>query len=372
MFSIINLYLIKQFLQRFFIITCCISVLIITFNLFDLLDGAGGVPLSTSFFLAILKLPSFIREMFIFFVMISVMTTFYSLSLSNEITVMRSSGLSLFKIITPVSISIFIIGILLVAVFNEIVIVSDKKYKKIENSLKKDQEDSFIYSPKDGIWFKQNNFDNLGGKIIFRSGSANNRDIIFYDAKIWYFNSNNEFYQKIDTKELRLKGGYLVAQNVRVNDDKLINKNLEDFRMKTDLTSEFIRQKISNNFSDIRSFSIFKLPNLIEDMKNSGYSTRKFQIYYHSLLSKPFILIAISIIALYFTIVNARNKNNIFNFVIGVVSGFLLYILIAVSYAFGSSGFIPFFVSTWLFVVIILAISILLLIIRDHYYLNKS
>ena len=44
---------------------------------------------------------------------------------------MRSSGRSLFKIVAPISLSIFIIGILLVTIFNEIVIISDKKYQKI-------------------------------------------------------------------------------------------------------------------------------------------------------------------------------------------------------------------------------------------------
>ncbi|MDA7705556.1 LptF/LptG family permease [Rickettsiales bacterium] len=371
MFCKINLYLIKQFLQRFIFITCAISVLIIVFNLFDLLDAAGGVPLSTSFLLAILQLPNFIREMFIFFIMISVMTTFYSLSLNNEITIMRSSGLSLFKIILPISVAIFVIGIILITIFNEIVIISDKKYQKIEKSIKKDVKDSFIYNPDEGIWFKQSNFDNAGGKIIFRSNSANSRDIIFYDVKIWFFDEDNKFYQKIDAAELSMKGQYFIAKNVKINDDKLINKYIADFSMRTDLTPEFIKQKISTNFSNIKSFSIFELPYLIEDMKNSGYSTRKFQIYYHFLLSKPFLLIAISFISLYFTIVNARNKNNIINFVIGIIISFLLYIFMSISYAFGASGFLPFFVSSWLFTVIILAISILLLIIKDHSYLNS-
>ena len=372
MFSIINLYLIKQFLQRFFIITCGISILIITFNLFDLLDAAGGVPLSTSFFLAILQLPNFIREMFIFFIMISVMTVFYSLSLTNEITIMRSSGRSLFKIVAPISLSIFIIGILLVTIFNEIVIISDKKYQKIENSIKKDKKKKFIYNPQDCIWFKQKNFDKNEGKIILRSKSAKSQDAIFYDVKIWFFYEHNKFYQKIDAAELKLEDNYFIAQTANINNDKLINKSLKDFRMKTDLTSDFIKQKISNNFTEVKSFSIFELPNLTEDMKDSGYSTRKFQIHYHFLLSTPFMLVALSFISLYFSIANARNKNNIVNFIIGILVSFLLYISISVSYAFGASGFIPFFVSTWIFTVIILAISILLLIIRDYYYLHKN
>jgi lipopolysaccharide export system permease protein len=368
----INFYLIKQFLQRFLFITCAISTLIIIFNLFDLLDGAGAVPLSTSIFLAILQLPNFIREMFIFFIMISVMITFYSLSLNNEITIMRSAGLSLFKIIAPISIIIFIIGIILITIFNEIVIISDKKYQEIENSLKDDSENNIIITPVDGIWFKQSNFDQKDGKIIFRAESANNKELIFYNVKIWFFDKNNKFYQKIDAEKLNLQDNKFIAKKVKINNNQLINKYITDFNMATDLTADFIRQKISNNFSNIKSFSIFELPNLIEDMKNSGYSTRKFQLYYHFLLAKPFFLIAISLIALYFTIANSRSNNNIIKFVIGIIFSFLLYISMSISYAFGTSGFLPFFVASWLFTVIILAISILLLIIKDHHYLSKS
>ena len=81
---------------------------------------------------------------------------------------------------------------------------------------------------------------------------------------------------------------------------------------------------------------------------------------------------AISLIALYFTIANSRSNNNIIKFVIGIIFSFLLYISMSISYAFGTSGFLPFFVASWLFTVIILAISILLLIIKDHHYLSKS
>lgn len=371
MFGKVQFYLIAQFLQRFLMITLAISVLIFTFNLFDLLDAAGGVPITISMLLALLKLPNFIGEIFIFFIMISVMSTFYSLSLSNEITIMRSSGLSLYNIILPIIICVFIIGVFLITFFNEVVIFSDKKYQEIESNLDANKEDNFIYSPKDGIWFKQNNFDNEGGKVVLRAKIADNKNIIFYEVKIWFFDKNNKFYKKIDAQELIWQDGYFKAKNVKINNDKLINKRLADFSLQTNLTAKFIKQKISNNFSDVRSFSIFELPILIDDMKNSGYSIRKFQIQYHYLLSKPILLVAISLIAVFFTVVNARNRYNVINFVLGIIVSFLLYIAMSISYAFGSSGFIPFFVSSWLFTVIILAISVLLLIIRDHYYLSK-
>jgi len=112
-------------------------------------------------------------------------------------------------------------------------------------------------------------------------------------------------------------------------------------------------------------FSIYELPGLIKDLKDSGFSPRKFVVQFNSLLSKPFLFVAMSLMAAFFAINNSRSKNNIMIFVSGIILGLLFYIILIIVNAIGSSGVIPTFLTTWMVVVIMLAISVLLIFRKE-------
>ena len=120
-----------------------------------------------------------------------------------------------------------------------------------------------------------------------------------------------------------------------INNSENINKNLNEFKVLTNLKSRFIAQKIINNFEDTKLFSIFDLPKLIGDLEQSGFSSRKFRVYYYSLLNKPSIFVATVLIATFFGINNVRNKNAILYIIAGITFGLVLYIGLSIINAFG-------------------------------------
>jgi lipopolysaccharide export LptBFGC system permease protein LptF len=111
---------------------------------------------------------------------------------------------------------------------------------------------------------------------------------------------------------------------------------------------------------------VVDLARLIYDLEESGFSSRKFRVYYYSLLNKPFIFIAAVLIACFFSLGSSRNKNSILYIIAGIMFGLILYIGLSIIQAFGSSGMIPPFSSTWIISVIIISLSILLVFRKEH------
>jgi lipopolysaccharide export system permease protein len=157
-------------------------------------------------------------------------------------------------------------------------------------------------------------------------------------------------------------------ENAIINDKDNLNKNILNLEIKTNLKADFISKKILNNFEDARLFSLYDLPDLINNLKDSGFPPRKFIVQYYSILVRPFLFAAMALIAAFFSVNNVRSQNNITWFMLGVIFGLVSYIALIIIRAFGASGLIPVFLSTWMTAIILLAISMLLIFKKETSY----
>lgn len=360
-------YINKHFLKYFGLVAIGIILLALILNLFDVIDKAKSLPeisWKTILKMAFLQVPPFLEKISIFLILLSSMITLFNLSSRSEITIMRSSGMSLWQIIMPIIISSFIIGFIFITAWNLLSIYSAKEYNNLEKIyIKKDQDD--LLEPKGGIWLKQQNITKTDERIIIRAKKIYKNSIELYEANFWLLGNQGEFYKKIDTKIASLKNGYWELTGVTINDDDIVNKQLDQITIATNLDKEFIVKKIINNFEDPDLFSIFELPKLISDLEESGFLSKKFQVYFYSLLNKPILFTSMVMLAAFFSINNSRNKNNIIFLVFAIMIGLLIYISLSIIAAFGGSGAIPTWISTWLVSAILLAVTVLMIFKKE-------
>ncbi len=177
--------------------------------------------------------------------------------------------------------------------------------------------------------------------------------------------TNNKFYKKLDAKNMILKDNYWHIKSAIVNDADNINQEINNISIPTNLEENFVNQKIVNNFKNVKLFSVFDLPELIDNLEEAGFSPRKFKVYFHSLLNYPLLFVSISLIAAYFSINNIRNRNNVLYIVCGIIFGLVNYVGLNIMSALGSAGIIPYFMATWLVALLFLAISIILVFQKE-------
>ena len=365
--SLISSYITKKFLIKFLQVICGFSLLIFFINLIDVLDKIKEAPnlVYTAASMAFLQIPNFLNDVVSSLVLISAIITFFLLSSKSEITIIRISGFSLWKMLQPIAISAFVLGIFWITVFGPISIVMMKKFNTLENKYINQETREFV-APQNGIWLKQPNMQKHGEELIIQAKKVYKENLEMADVAIWFFNKNSEFYKKIDAKKMVMVKDSWIMNDVVLNEGEIINQKLDSVTIKTNLDADFIMQKVVNNFENEKLFSLYQLPELINDLSSSGFASTKFRIYFHSLISKPLLFVAMSLIACYFGINHIRNNNSILMIFFGIIIGLIFYIVTSLINALGSSRLIPIFASTWLIVIISLAIGTLLIYHKEH------
>ncbi len=358
----INSYIAKNFLVKLFQTALGFSLISLFINLIDTLDKAKGseVPLDAIFFMSILKIPSFLDDISSSLILISAISSFFTLSSKSEITITRISGLSLWQIIKPIAVPAFIVGVLWTILLQPTEVKMIKKFNYLEGKYMRNEVREFV-APENGIWLKQTNLENPSEEIILQAHKVYKENLEFDKASFWFVNNEGEFYQRIDSEKAFLKENNWIVNNAVLNNKKLINNKIPLTTIPTDLKPDFIIQKVINNFQDEKSFSFFELIPLIKNLDSSGFSSTKFKVYFYSLINRPFLFMAMTLIACYFGINHVRNNNSILLAFLGIILGLMVYIISSIINNLGSSGLISVFASTWLITIIFFAIGTLLI-----------
>jgi lipopolysaccharide export system permease protein len=362
----IDRYLIKVFLTKFYQILLGFSLLTFFINLLDVFEKSkdSGASVFIIVLIAALKIPDFISDVIISLVLISSTIAIFSLSSRNEITIIRSSGFSLWRVMLPFFICSFMLGILWITCFETTSIYLNKKLTYLEKKyINNDTREYF--SSEDGIWLKQTD-KSSDKEILIQAKKIYRENVELNEVTVWFFDENGKFYQKLDAKQMFLQKQNWVLRNVTLNDAKSINKQIEDLTIPATLDAEFVIQKIANDFQNPKLFSIFTLPKLIENMKTSGFDPTKFKIYFQSLICMPFLFSSMVLISCFFGLNHSRNKNSVLMLFLGITTGLVLYIFSAVIKVLGSSAIISIFSSTWMIVICYLSAGIILTYKKDH------
>ncbi len=365
--KLLNIYIAKNFLMRFLQTSLGFSLLIFFINLLDAFDKIKEThaPFYIAAAMAFLQIPDFLNDVIPSLVLISALLTFFLLSSKSEITVIRMSGFSLWQILLPVATSSLILGIFWITIFGPIAVQMSHGFHVIEGKyVKSDMREAV--TPQNGVWLKQANLERRGEEIIIQAQSVYKDDLELSNVTLWFFDQEGQFYKKIDAKKMLMGSGNWLLSAAIVNDSKMLNKAVDSMLVPTNLQTDFIMQKIVNNFQNVKLFTVFQLPQLIADLHSAGFNSTKFSVYFHSLISKPLLFLAMTFIACYFGLNHIRNNNALLMIFLGITSGLALYIISSIINVLGSSGLVPVFAATWVVAIVCLAIGVLLIYQKEH------
>ena len=363
----INRYLIKCFLTKLAIVIGGFSILFFIINMIEIVERLSGstIAIDIIFILSWLKIPSHLSSIIVTSVLIAAIWSFYQMSMRSEIVIIRGCGFSIWQISWQMQVCAFIFGIFWLIIFNQIEIWSQKKYNEIESQNIEIEKREFIEA-QSGVWFRQKNLDDKAEDIIISVRKIYKNSTYFADASIWFFDKTNIFYKRIDAKKLKLIKEKWILNDVVINDQTLINQHQDFMQIPSDLSEDFIKKKIINNYDSGQFYSIFELPNVIKEMENSGLSSKKFKIYFHGQLVQPFLFAAMIMFAGFFGISSHRNIYAQIKIFIGIIFGLLVFLASSIILKFGSAGLISIFEATWLVGVIDISLGLLLIYRKEN------
>lgn len=342
MFGTLFRYISRRFLFWFFIVFGSMLAIVMLFETIELLrraSGKQGADIDIVLFMALLKTPFTAEKIAVFGILFGAMATFWQLTRSQELIVVRAIGNSAWQFTMPLIAVTLLISILKVAAFNPVAASTLARFDQLEAEILKG-ESSILDVSTNGLWLRQK--EKTGNSVI-HAVRVEPDSIRLQQVIVFSFTETGEFAGRIDAATAELhKGFWLVTEawETRVQSPPVYHDRLN---LPTSLTLE----KIQDSFAPPETMSIWDLPEFIRTLEASGFTALRHRLHLHRILATPILLCSMVLIAATFSLRTQRRGGTLSLIVLGIVTGFMLYFFSDLVFALGLSGNIPLVLAAW-------------------------
>ncbi len=316
----IKRYLLKTSFKYILYNQAIILLLVIFLNLVELtrVVDNDNKNIFNFIYLSILKIPSVINETSPFVIIISTAFLFRYLISNNELISMRNVGFSIFDIFQPITITVFIYGLIILLFLNPLSSITEVKYDKFLDN--KNENMYSINFSENSLWIKNKNTDE--GLSYINIEKFDIKEMYAENIKILSVNDNeNEFFHS--------KKGKIVGKNFILNDVNYfdIQKDTYEFRKNLNLKLNFSKENILSSVINYKNVPYYNYFNHIKTLKKFNLYSSAISLHYLSELLKPFFMILLSFVVMGFTAKYKRNESFFKVLFFAVLLGFIFYIL---------------------------------------------
>lgn len=341
-FSLLSRYANRSFLMSFGVTLLCLLTIIVLFDFAELQRRTGSKEISFGIKLEMVFLhaPHFLEQVLPFLVFAAALFVFWRMNRTNELLIFRAAGVSLWRLILPISLTALTVGFMDLTVFNPLSSALQVRYEKLEKRyFSKAKEDIKVSST--GLWLSEKIGPN---QAIYRASKINLKKLEFQDLNIVLTSPQNKFIERIDAKTAQIHGNTL---QLKEGWETHAGKSAVPFSHKsieTSLNGARIEQmKVNRGI-----FSFWNLPTYIALLETSGLHSLKHQMYWHSMLASAFWVGAMIVLAAAFSCRPFRQGKTVFMIFIGLLVGFFLYFFKDMAFALGMSAGLPPLIAAWL------------------------
>lgn len=344
--KIIDKYMAKSFLSSFIWCLFVFVIMAVIIDIFSFIDDIVKykIPLQSIIAFYVYYTPTIFIQVTPMATLLSTIYMLSNLNKNNEITAMKSSGISLWRILAP----LFVIGFLISA---STFIINDKVIpisSKISQMIRREELEKYKAGDKQAKLIENVAIYGTGNRIVFARNydTANKKlgDIIIHEHDV----SENLIF-KITAQSGMWTGGAWKFYKViiyKVNNAGKIMGKPEFFSEKVIPLKERPRDFVNREWkADFMSYK--ELRNYIENFRGSGMKIMKsLLVDLHYKVAFPFISLIIILAAAPFALLSLRGGVMI-GIGMSIVIGLLYYAVIAISLAFGKAGIFPPMLAAW-------------------------
>ena len=324
--KILTTFLAKRFLSGLGLVLLIISGIIFAVTFVEKLprEGSAWIAANVSFISLLEYIPIFLPLA----VFMGSLLTAYNLTKSSESVIISGAGLSPWQKMKPFLIVAFLIGIFTTGFINPY---------SVSKSVKNIDIESFNLSDN-AIWIRETN--DTESFIMRAKGVKQNKkgDLIFSGVSAFIQDNNSKFKQRIETKELSMTNdGFFVQTATVYGLDGMPNQTQNWSRKSQATPANFLEKHLKPD-----QVSFWHLPKMIRNMQQMGLSVRGHLVQFWTLLFLPLTLIAMTTLGTAFS--QTRERRNFsfgVKFSVGIMVCFILYFIMNVFGALGTSGALP-------------------------------
>lgn len=303
-------------------------------------DKFEGADFGFALAITLLRAPSLTEMMLPFIFLFASIWLFTQLNRQAEIAVMRSGGLSVWRILGPAAFVAAMAGFLVITVVDPAATSMRAQSERMKDDVR-GKASSVMRVFGDGIWLRQRDASNL---LLINARGFDAERKVLSGVVMWRLDHESNFIERIDAPKALLSDHAIELHSARIKaaGDKLDHRT-PIYAVPTSLVPADLDERIEPP----ETLSIWRLPKFILLAKAAGLPTASYNIRFHDLCSTPLKLIAMVLIAAMFSLRPVRSGRGFELFLYAVGCGFLLYIVSEVSTALGESGAAPLALAAW-------------------------
>lgn len=337
-------YLSRQFLLNFLLLFIVLLSVIYLFDTVELLRRAskiGDIPFTTVTRLSLLKLPEVGQLLFPFAVLFAAMFTFWRLTRTSELVVVRAAGFSAWQFLGPIIMAALLLGVVRVTVINPVGAVLLGRYEQLENKYFSGRT-SLVNISASGLWLRQADAGG-DGYMLFHASRLDPVEWTVRHVHVFFFNDEDAMTRRIDAEDGTLKNGIWTINNAvisRMGHDAEKRDSME-------IPTEMTRREIEDSFASPETLSFWSLPEFIATLEKTGFSATNLKMYFQALIAQPFLYMSMVLLAAAVSLRPPRQGGATLMILFGVAVGFSIFLLDNILQAFGISQQIPVWLAAW-------------------------
>ena len=342
--TLLDDYVLRDFFLYLAMIFSTFLVLVIVFTLFELLGDIlkNQVPAAVVAEYLLNVAPYLLYNVAPLVMLLAVLVTFGMMQRSNEITAIKATGTSIYRIVTPVIVAAGVLAVGLFFADQFYLPRTNKRQEALHNQIKGKPPQTYLRPDRSWIFGQDNDIyyyqffdpdrDQFGNVTVFkldRASFAITRRI-HADRAHWADNLNRWVYEQGWDRSLNASA----IANFRPF-------NVATFPDLPETPSYFkkeVKQYTEMNYEELRRY--------IGDLQQSGFDVVRLRVQLHEKLSYPLITLIVAILAIPFSL-SSGTKGAVTGVAVGI--GVVVFYIVVTRFfeAMGNQSLLPAALAAW-------------------------
>lgn len=286
---------------------------------------------------SLFRVPMVTERIMPFCVLIGAMSCYLNLSRRNELIIARAAGMSAWQFVAPAIAIALLLGAVATAVYNPLAAHLLERSKIHEAEIFGKRE---FGMQETGFWLRQRSPD---GQSVMNARSTLSQGLQLTGVTVFEFDLEGRYKGRIEAKSAALRDGAWILSDAKVYPVNAAPQDFTSHALKTNLSPAQVRE----SFATPETLPFWELPDYIATAENAGLSSAAYRLQYQKLLSRPFLLAAMVLLAASFSLRFFRMGGVQTMVLAGILSGFLLYVLSKVTEDMSKAELLSPVVAAW-------------------------
>jgi len=332
---ILSKYVLREYLKILF---RCLATLLLVYLTIDIFGKIGRMvqqdaTIPTIILYYALRIPKIVFDIAPIGVLISTLVVLGILSRHNELVAMKSNGISLFFVTSPILVMAFLLSLILAAGnFSFIPLTKQKADFVRVVKIRKGEERAYFGQTR--LWLRD------GRHTFLNIGFADSIHRVLHDVTLYKLRDDFTLEESIEAKRISFEDGIWMMYAGRVRQFPQDGVMTEHTFEKEPAGLERKPEEFKGLDVDTDMMKFPELRKYINRLTKDGYDVDRFRVDLYNKLTLPFASFLMSLIAIPFGVVQSRSRGIARGVGISLLIGTCYWIVHSVALSMGHAGLI--------------------------------